>query len=96
MYCQDDFIHTAYRHSSVTCHVMKVISYINKFVFQNLDKFPPNTKNESILSSAFPDSFQFRGKMASNWFQNLNLDYINIALNRTPIYMPPCAMLDNK
>jgi len=55
-----------------------------------------NRKNENILSSAFPDSFQFPGETASNILQILYLDLINIALNVTPIYMLRCVVSDDK
>jgi len=54
---------------------MKVISYIDKFVFQDFRQDFSKQKNESIHSSDFPDSFQFPGKIASNIFQILILDY---------------------
>jgi len=60
------------------------------------EKFSQKRKNESIHSSAFPDRFQFPGKITSNRFQILNLDLINIALNMTPIYMLRCVEPDDK
>jgi len=58
--------------------------------------FTEEKKNESIYSSVFPDSFQFPGKIASNILQILNIDLINIAVNRSPIYMLRCAVSDDK
>jgi len=76
---------------------MKVIPYIDKFVIQDLrDVFTEQKKNESIHSSVFRASFQFPGKIASNILQILNLDLINIAVNRSPIYMLRCAVSDDK
>jgi len=70
---------------------MKVVSYVDKFVFQVFrETFAGKKKNESIHSSSFLDSFQFPGKIASNIFQILNLDFIYIALRRSPIYMFDC------
>ena len=73
---------------------MKVISYIDKFVFQDFRQDFAE-QNERIHSSVFPDSFQFPGKIASNRLRILYLDLINIALNMTPIYMPRCVVSDD-
>jgi len=59
------------------------------------DKISPNKKKESIHSSAFPDSFQFPGKIASNRIQILIFGLINIVLNITPIYMLRSVVLDD-
>ena len=75
---------------------MEVISYIDKFVLQDFRRVSPNRQIESIHNSAFPDSFQFPGKITSNIFQIFNLDLINIALNVTPIYMLRCVVSDDK
>jgi len=61
MYCQEDSVHTPKCRFSVTCYVVKAISYIDKFVIQDLrEVFTEQKKNESIYSSVFPDSFQFQ------------------------------------
>ena len=75
---------------------MKVISYIDKFVFQDFREVFPKRKNESIHSSVFPVSFQFPSKITSNILQILNLDLINIAVNRSPLYMLRCVVSDDK
>ena len=53
---------------------MKDISYVDKLVFQDFRQiFDEQQKMKGIQSSAFADSFQFPGKIASNWLQILNL-----------------------
>ena len=97
MHCQEDFANTPWRLFSATCRVWKVISFIGKFVFQDFrEVFTEKKKNESIYNSVSPDSFQFPGKIASNILQILNIDLINIAVNRSPIYMLRCAVSDDK
>jgi len=75
---------------------MKVISYIDKFVFHDFREVFTEQNNESIHSSAFPGSIQFPGKKTSNILQNLRLDLINVALNRSPLYMLRCVVSDDK
>ena len=76
---------------------MKVIPYIDKFVIQDLrDVFTEQKKDESLYSSVFRASFQFPGKIASNILQILNLDLINIAVNRSPICTLRCVVSDDK
>jgi len=95
MYCHDDFTQTPWRNFSVTCHVVKVTSYIDKFVFQDFKEVFFEQKNDTIHSSAFPDRFQLPGKIAANRLRILYLDIINIALNMTPIYMLRCVVPDD-
>jgi len=65
---------------------MKVISNIDKFIFQDFRQVFAEQKNERNQSFAFPESFHFPGKITSNTLQILILYLIKFALNMTPIY----------
>jgi len=76
---------------------VKATSYIDKFVIQDFKEvFAEQKKNESIYCSVFPDSFQFPGKLATIILEILNIDLINIAVNRSPIYVLLCAVSEDK